>query len=322
MGAGSSGRGMRGAALGMRRARILRAVVEVVAERGFAGASVGLVIARAGVSRRTFRELFDGLEDCLGAVLEQALRHVLGAVAAAFASEPSWQDGMRAALLATLDFLDAEPALARVTMVEALAAGPAVLAHRERVAAVFRAAVVERIEGDVPHAWPLAAEAMFASVMGVVHTHLAARAQEPLVGLLAPLMATLIAPFGDAREIAEEVARSQRLARALLAQRARGAAPSPHAGWAGIPIPPPLANPRSLRARECLRFVAAHPGCSNRQIAAATGIAHTSQTSSVLTRLFAAGLLAKHSAGPGRPNRWRLTEHGQRVLRELGEPPP
>ena len=294
--------------------------MEVLAQRGFKGTNVGLVTTRARVSPRTFHELFDGLGDCVGVILEQALRHVLKIVTMAFARERSWQDGIRSALLAILDFLDAEPALARVTMVEALAAGPAVLARRERVAGVFRAAVVERIEGEVPHAWPLAAEAMFASVMGLVHAHLVARKPEPLVGLLPALMATLIAPFNDKQEIAHEVSRSQRRARALLAQRARGGASNPHAGWAGVPVPALLANPRSCRARECLRFVAEHRDCSNREVASAIGILHTSQTSSLLTRLSVAGLLARRSAGPGKPNSWRLTEYGQQVLRELDGP--
>ncbi len=240
----------RGTLPGSPRTRVLEAAVQVLAERGFKGTTVGLVTARARVSPRTFHELFDGLADCIGVILEQALRHVLGIVTTAFTRERSWQDGMRTALLGILDFLDAESALARVTMVEALAAGPAVLARRERVAGVFRGAVVERIEGEVPHAWPLAAEAMFASVMGVVHAQIVAGEQQPLVGLLAPLMATLIAPFSDEREIAQEVSRSQRRTR-VAARTARPRWRSgPTCGLGRRPDPTPAGEPAFVpRAR-------------------------------------------------------------------------
>src|SRR5436190_2182446 len=46
------------------RARLLRAMAEVAAEKGYANTVVADVIARAGVSRRTFYELFRDKQDC------------------------------------------------------------------------------------------------------------------------------------------------------------------------------------------------------------------------------------------------------------------
>jgi AcrR family transcriptional regulator len=40
----------------------MRAMVEVAAERGYAGASVELVVAQVGVSRRTFYACFESRE--------------------------------------------------------------------------------------------------------------------------------------------------------------------------------------------------------------------------------------------------------------------
>ena len=60
--------------LDVQRARILAAMVQVVAEDGGrASVTVARVVARAGVSRRTFYDLFDGCEDCFLAVFEDAL---------------------------------------------------------------------------------------------------------------------------------------------------------------------------------------------------------------------------------------------------------
>ena len=203
-----------------RRARILRATVEVLAEHGFAGATVGLVAERARVSRRTLRESFGGLEACVVAVFDQAAEYVTPLMSRALETDGSWQDRLRATLVAALCFFDAQPALARVAIVEALAGGWAVLAGRERVVESVGRLVAERIEGEVPYTWPLAGEMMLTLVLAMMYRHLAARNRYPLVGLLAPLMAAVIAPYNDELAIAEELARSQ-VARRADRRRAR-----------------------------------------------------------------------------------------------------
>jgi AcrR family transcriptional regulator len=306
------------------RARILRAAVDVIAERGFAGASVTAVVERAGVSRRTFYAEFDDLDGCVGAVLDETLRHVSALAYGAFDDAGCWRDGLRAALAAVLCFLESEPQLARVAMVESLAGGPVVLAHRERVVSGFRSLVVAQIEGEVPYAWPLAAEGMFASVMGVVHAHLTGPKRGPLTGLLAPLMATLLAPFSDARALEREVERCERLNQEIMRDAEHPPErPSPGGRWPliGAPaLPAMFANPRSRRARECLRFIAEHPHASNRQVAVGIGVDHPSQISRLLSDLEREGVLVKRSQGAGKTNIWRLAALGERVLGVLGEP--
>lgn len=304
-----------------RRARILRAAVDVIAQRGFAGASVAAVIERAGVARASFHAEFDDLDGCVGVVLDETLAHTLALVSDAFENAECWRDGLRRALLAVLVFLEGEPALARVAMVESLAGGAVVLAHREHVVSAFRVAVAARIEGEVPYRWPLAAEGMFASVMGVVHARMSAAEPAPLAGLLAPLMATLVAPFSDAEELEREVSRCERLAADAVSECA--GAPLAAAGcWplAHAPVlPAMLAHPRSRRARDCLLFVSEHPGVSNREIAGGIGVAAASQISRLLSRLAREGLLIKRSEGAGRPNVWRLSDHGRQTLGALQE---
>src|SRR6202042_589147 len=116
--------GARGDVATLQRARILQATVEVVAEQGYARASVGQVVARARVSRRTFERLFKGLEDCLATVFDLGLERTIVLVGEAFEREETWQDGLRMALASLLLFLDREPLLTRVWLVESLAAGP------------------------------------------------------------------------------------------------------------------------------------------------------------------------------------------------------
>jgi AcrR family transcriptional regulator len=303
----------------MQRARILDAVIEVVAERGFAGASVGAVTARAKVSRRTFYEHFAGLEECLVAVLDGALERAAPLVVGAFARESAWQDGMRRALAAMLVFFDEEPALARVCLVEMSAAPAAVRAYREQTLRAFGALVLARIEGEVSHPSPLAAEGAYASVVGIVGARLADPGRRPLLGLLGPLMGVIVAPFMDDAQVQREIERGNELVREL-ARRARSRSPSVDGSdreRPAVEIPALLRNSKAARARECVLYLAERGeqgfGPSNREIAAVIGVAHKGQMSKLLARLEGAGTVSKISHGAGRANAWKLTPYGREI---------
>ena len=47
------------------RERILVAMAEIVAKRGYQGTTIEHIVKRAGVSRATFYEHFENREDCL-----------------------------------------------------------------------------------------------------------------------------------------------------------------------------------------------------------------------------------------------------------------
>jgi AcrR family transcriptional regulator len=301
----------------LRRGRILKATVEVVAERGYAGASVGLVVARARVSRRTFDGLFADLEQCLVAVLDGALERAAPLVVEEFAQDGPWQEGMRGALAAMLDFFDEEPALARVCLVELGAATPLVRAHRERILAAFAGLVLERIEREVSHPSPLAAEGTYASVVGIVGARLTASEPVPLIELLGPLMGIILAPFLDPEQVAREVQRGDELARELHARRGPAGGAEQSSPRAPAEVPEALRNIRAHRARRCLLYVARHPGASSRQVGEDIGVSHRGQLARMLSRLAALGLLVKQTGGPGRPNAWSLTAEGERVALAL-----
>src|ERR1022692_535543 len=101
----------------IQRARILAAMVEECAQRGAGSVTVTHIVARAGVSRRTFYELFADREECfLGAfdaAYARAERHVLDA----YDPRAKWVERIRSALVALLGFLDSEPASAQLLIV-------------------------------------------------------------------------------------------------------------------------------------------------------------------------------------------------------------
>ncbi len=87
------------------RNRIHQAMIEVVSERGYPETRVVDVIGVAGVSRKTFYELFESKEDCFLAAYDVLLENILGDVADAFESMPGspWAERMAAALGTLLD---------------------------------------------------------------------------------------------------------------------------------------------------------------------------------------------------------------------------
>jgi AcrR family transcriptional regulator len=134
---------------GFQRARILGAMVEVALERGASEVTVAHVVSRAGVSRRTFYEIFSDREDCLLAALDDALERVAAVVVGAYEGEGSargvrgWRERIRTALIELLGLFDEDPGLGRLVVVESLAAGPRALERRNIVLGRLIAAVDE-----------------------------------------------------------------------------------------------------------------------------------------------------------------------------------
>src|SRR6185436_11661890 len=118
------------------RERMLRAMVKVVADKGYAATTVADIIGAAGVSRRTFYEHFPNVEACFLAAYDDGLREMLTAVREALRSLPrdDWRARSRAAILAYLQALAAAPPGAAWTYsVEVLGAGRKALARRSAV---------------------------------------------------------------------------------------------------------------------------------------------------------------------------------------------
>lgn len=108
-------------------------MIEVVAERGYPETRVVDVIEVAGVSRKTFYELFDSKEDCFLAAYDVLLGNLLGEAGNAFEAKSGtpWAERIGDALRALLEHLASHPEEARFAIVEVLAAGPKALARRD-----------------------------------------------------------------------------------------------------------------------------------------------------------------------------------------------
>jgi AcrR family transcriptional regulator len=113
------------------RARMLRAMGDVVAEKGYAAATVADVVRTAGVSRTTFYEQFRSKEDCFVDAYRDHVETLIAAVRAAVrATAGDWREQLRAGMRAYLSALAADRRFARTYVLEIHAAGEAALDAR------------------------------------------------------------------------------------------------------------------------------------------------------------------------------------------------
>ncbi|HET7589826.1 MAG TPA: TetR/AcrR family transcriptional regulator [Solirubrobacterales bacterium] len=109
------------------RERLIAGLAEAVAENGYAGTTIAHITRHAAVSRRTFYEHFASKDECFIAAYDMVMSELNQRVREAYEQEKDWPQAVRAGIAAMLEFLTAEPHLARLSMVEALVAGPVVV---------------------------------------------------------------------------------------------------------------------------------------------------------------------------------------------------
>ncbi len=301
----------------MQRSRLLAAAVRTVDELGYAGASVAHVTQRARVSRRTFYELFANREECVAAVLEDAAQRIAMEIERAGLEGRSWRERVRGGLWVILSFLDREPALARVCVVQALRGSQMVLERREEILQGLAGVLDEgRGEGSRGQGCPpLTAEGLVGAAFAIVYARLLRGDTEPLTGLQRELMGMIVLPYlgpGAAR-------REQSLP---VPVSTRGLATRDNAVARGHDSLDPLEGiPMRLtyRTARVLEDVAEHPGVSNRMVAELAGIVDQGQVSKLLARLERLGLLQNTGAGHahGERNAWCLTDRGVRVTQTI-----
>jgi AcrR family transcriptional regulator len=170
----------------------------VCAEKGYSATTVEAVIVHAGVSRRTFYDLFSDKEDCFIAAYDLIMGRLLREVDEAyFAGERPWAQRLAAVLRAVIELFTAEPAIARLAVVEVLAAGRPAVEHRdaalERFAAFFKAG-----EAELPAAMEgraLLAQAVIGGVYETLYTSTVEGHVDALSGLLPDLVYCALVPY-------------------------------------------------------------------------------------------------------------------------------
>ncbi len=126
------------------RQRILDAAEESIGERGCAGASIEAIVKAARVSSVTFYEHFSDKEACFAAAFDRAVLEAGTALREAALDRPDekeagggsgdgvgWPERVRVGFRVLLETIDAEPDRARLCLLEAQTADPALRTRYE-----------------------------------------------------------------------------------------------------------------------------------------------------------------------------------------------
>jgi AcrR family transcriptional regulator len=311
--------------LEIQRARILAAMVEVCAERGVANVTVAHVVACAGVSRRTFYELYSDREECFLAAFDEGIARASRYVLDGYDPQARWEARCRAALVGLLTFLDVERGTGQLLLVGSLGAGACALERRRQVQAQMITLVEEgctqaKAGTELP---PLTAEGIVGGVLSVLHSRLldaehgslacasSGVSERGLLELTGPLMSMIVLPYLGPAAARRELAR-----------------PAPTSPNRRAPVPAdPLRDVHmrlTYRTVRVLVSVATHPGSSNREVGLAADMQDQGQISKLLTRLSRLGLIENTGAGlaRGAPNAWMLTGKGLEIEQAIGEGSP
>jgi len=159
-----------------------------MAENGYVETSVADVLRRARISRETFYEQFSSKQDCFIASFDAAAGTILGRAASAAGRTGGPLERFDRALRAYLEALAAEPALARLFLLEVYAAGEPALQRRAEIQARFSDLVAAGL-GTRDEAERFACDTLVAAISAMVTARLAAGDIEGLAALHEPLVA-------------------------------------------------------------------------------------------------------------------------------------
>ena len=191
------------------RARIIAALAEETAARGYRAVTVADIVRRAGIARNTFYENFSSKEDCFLAAQDLGVEEALRRVVAAAEEDETWEERVGDGLAAFLGYVAEEPDLARACIVEALSAGDAARDRYERslgaFESLFRIGRERSAAGDELPA--TLEEAIVGGIFWVVYQRIVLGRTAEVEGLLAELVDFSLTPYIGAESAQRAVAR-------------------------------------------------------------------------------------------------------------------
>jgi DNA-binding MarR family transcriptional regulator len=282
------------------RARKLVAAAEAVSRLPFGEPSLADGNGHDALSREVLAEQIGQCETAQLEAFEQSLALAVEAVGAALGACAGWVDGVRAGLVALLEFFDEEPLLARYLVVGSAQAGPVVLARRRET--LERVALMLDDERAPARSYPppLTAHAVASGVLGVLYARLSEPEPGVLVELVGPLMSFMVMPFLGTRAARRELRRPRETGRTSAE------------GADLLQDPGKRLNHR--REIQVLGTLAGAPGLNGKQVGLRAGVKDQGHVSRLLARLTRLGLI-ENTAPSGRSGvkAWRLTDAGERI---------
>jgi AcrR family transcriptional regulator len=188
------------------RERLIAGLAEAIDENGYTGTTIAHITRHAAVSRRTFYEHFSSKDECFVAAYDTVMAELRERVAKAFEEEDDWPHAVKSGIGAMLHFLAAEPHLARLSMVEAVVAGPVMVERYDSAIQSFVPYFQSGREGRSPEVLarlnPTTEEALVGGMMSLISRRIIAGKTTELESLLPDLTEFTLTPYLGSEEAA------------------------------------------------------------------------------------------------------------------------
>lgn len=178
-----------------KRRRIIDAIVELSAERGYEATRIADIVSRAGVARKTLYDNFAGKEEVFVAAVETGVAEALARVKAA--CEPTdveWPQSLVAGLEALLGYVAERPAMACVCLVESLSATPSSAACHDRALGEFVTLLRRSAPSDTGLPETIE-ETLVGGIAWILHRQIRRGEAEKAMDLLPELSEFLLSPY-------------------------------------------------------------------------------------------------------------------------------
>jgi len=181
---------------GPERDRILAALVEIAAERGYAETTIETILEAADLDRPAFDRHFRSKYDCFLTAWQEMNETCMQTMLAAYNSHERWPDKLRAVACEVVESLRGDPTRATFS-VEVLAAGDAARARRDMTMRVIASLIdAGRNEMEDPESVPhTTAEALAGSAYGQVYSRIVQGRGDELPALVPQLMSAAVMPY-------------------------------------------------------------------------------------------------------------------------------
>lgn len=178
-----------------KRRRMIDAMAELCAEKGYESTKIADIVRRAGVARKTLYDNFDGKEDLFLAAFDATVRDARKEVEdACDATGGAWPQRIEAGMAAFLRFVAEHPAASRMCLVEAVSATPAASVRYDAALAQF----VELLKQNTPAEADLPGtieETLVGGVAWILHQQIRRGEAERAVELLPELSEFVLSPY-------------------------------------------------------------------------------------------------------------------------------
>ncbi len=181
------------------RKRLLSAMIETVASRGYDRTTISRVLCSADVQEAVFSEHFRDKHDCFMQAVDELIGGVERSAVERFAQSSPWPERVKLALESLLSELVRYPDAADVVFVEMLSAGPAACERYREALTLFISLLEEgrSVSFDSEHLPPQTSEAIVGGIASIVHRRVLQGNLAELPSLHADLTYFALLPYLD-----------------------------------------------------------------------------------------------------------------------------